>query len=260
MTSRHPKIHIQSILSKSALVKTKIPGFDYVINPYIGCVFGCKFCYVRKFLDFWQIEEKWGEFLYVKQNLPETLSREIKRKRSGKILMSSSTDPYPPQEKTFKVTHQVLEILSKTDFEITILTRSDLILRDINILERIPRLSIGFSFSTNIERIKRIAEPKSPSIKRRINALRTLKQLGFHIYAFLAPLLPFNVNDFAKEIAPFVDEILIDPINYPRLSRKYFEDNGLGFVFDRRWIRKTVNEIVKRCSQTGKIAINYLDS
>ncbi len=259
MNSRLTKIHIQPIPAKSALVKTKISGFDYVINPYIGCVFGCKFCYVRKFLDFWQIEEKWGEFLYVKQNLPEILSREIKRRRKGKVLLNSSTDPYLPQERKFEITRQILRTLSETDFEITILTRSDLILRDIDLLKRIDTISIGFSFSTNIERIKKVAEPRSPSIKRRIDALKALKQMGFHTYAFLAPLLPFNVDDLVKEIVPFVDEILIDPINYPRLNRKHFEANGLGFVFDRGWVRETVREIVEKCSGRG-IKINYLGS
>jgi len=260
LTLRLPKIHIQTIITKSALVKTKIPGFHYVINPYIGCVFGCKFCYVRKFLDFWQIDENWGEFLYVKQNLPEILSREVKRRKSGKVLISSSTDPYPPQERTFGITRRILEILSRTEFEVTILTRSDLILRDIDVLGRISRLSIGFSFSTNMEKIKRIAEPRSPSIGRRINALRILKEHGFHTYAFLAPLLPFDIDRLLNDIVPFVDEILIDPINYPYLNKKYLEEHGLGFVFDRRWVSKTVKEIVQKCSQTSKVMIDYLGS
>ncbi len=235
---------VRPIRTKTALVKTKIPGFDYVINPYVGCAFGCRFCYVRKFLDFWQIQEPWGTFVWAKVNLPDRLRRELPRRRwPARILMSSSTDPYVPQERHYRITRQVLELLSFVPVDLQILTRSDLILRDVDLLGRFRHLRIGFSLSTNRPEVKRLLEPRSPGIQRRIRALQTLRARGFSTYVFIAPLLPIDLEGLVRDVVPYVDEILVDAMNYPGMNRRVLRDHGLEFVLDPVWVQKTLEEL-----------------
>ncbi len=245
---RPPKgLQVEKTKTQTALVRTRIPGFDYVINPYVGCAFGCRFCYVRKFLDFWGIDRPWGSFVYAKVNLPDRLRREVPRRRwPARILMSSATDPYLPQERHFRLTRRVLEILQQVPVDLQILTRSDLVLRDVDLLTRFPHLRVGFSLSTNRPEIKRRLEPRSPAIHRRIRALQALKQQGIRTYVFLAPLLPLDIESLLRDVVPYVDEILLDFMNYPGMNRRILKQAGLEFVLSPEWIWKTVEELEQR--------------
>lgn len=197
--------------AKSILTPSKLPGVDYVVNPYSGCAFGCVYCYAdftRKFTG--HMNDEWGKYVDVKINTPELFEKEIanllKRKikqnefKTGKrisIFFGSVTDPYQGVEAKYELTRKCLEIVAnseiKNDIEVSLLTKSPLVTRDIEILKRIPNLEIGMTISSIDDNISRLFECYAPPSSLRIEALKKLNEAGIKTYAFIGPLLPHFV-------------------------------------------------------------------
>lgn len=193
------EIRAKSILSKSNL---KTADYDYSINPYIGCRFGCVYCYASFMARYvGKQTSDWGEFVYAKINAPELLSKEIARiprKGKGKILwFSSVTDPYQGLETRYELTKKCLTVLKDYGFEgnVGILTKSNLILRDIDLLSELPDTDIGFTITSTDDGISRYFEKMAPPVSVRLTALRAFHKRGFRTYAFLGPLLPHILAD-----------------------------------------------------------------
>ena len=203
------------------LTPSRLPGADFVINPYIGCGFGCKYCYAKfmaKYVagrsgrcglsaDKKELQQQWGKWVVPKIKDVDNFESEIKRmsaKLTGKTtLLSSVTDPYQPAEVKYKLTRKVLEIWANyapTDAKLEILTRSALILRDIDILRQIPNLLIGMSLSILPQDKFRQIEPYSPVLTARINTLIKLKQARLKVYAFVAPVWPGQVAQLQQVV------------------------------------------------------------
>lgn len=191
---------IKEISVKSILTLSKLPDADYVVNPYIGCRFGCTYCYASFMGRF--VNKKvgdWGEYVYAKMNAPELLKKEIKKlKNKGKgksILFSSVTDPYQGLEAKYKLTRQCLEVLADYDFAGTvgILTKSDLVLRDVDILKKMKHTDIGMTVTSTDDSISRYFEKYAPAASVRLKTMKELNRLGFKTYIFVGPLLPHFV-------------------------------------------------------------------
>jgi len=123
---------VKEILCKSVLSKSGISSVDYAVNPYVGCQHGCVYCYARFMKRFTGHGEEWGEFVDVRVNAPQVLTRELSRTAKGVVLLSSVTDPYQPLEKKYELTRKCLQKLLMYQFPITILTKSTLVLRDLD--------------------------------------------------------------------------------------------------------------------------------
>jgi DNA repair photolyase len=136
--------------------------------------------------------EPWGRFVDIKINASDTLRKQVKRVPRGKIMISSVTDPYQPVEKRFLITRQCLEVLLEHQFPLDILTKSPLVLRDIDILKKFTSLEVGITITTDDEGIRKIFEPNAPPISARLNALKRLHNEGIKTYAFIGPVLPMN--------------------------------------------------------------------
>jgi DNA repair photolyase len=200
---------IKSILSKSG-----IPGVDYCLNPYVGCAHGCKYCYATFMKRFTGHTEPWGTFVDIKMNAPEVLQRQLKRTARGYVMLSSVTDPYQPLEKEYGLTRRCLEILLKHQFPVGILTKSPLVLRDLDLIVQFDDIEVGMTITTEDEGIKKIFEPGTPPITARIQALKELHDQRVRTYAFIGPLLPQNPEVLAGKINPHVDSVLVDRMNY----------------------------------------------
>jgi DNA repair photolyase len=190
---------IREIRCRSVLTKTGIPTIDYAINPYIGCAHGCVYCYARFMKRYTGHTEEWGAFVDVKAHAAEVLARQMKRAKYGRITLSSVTDPYQPAESTYEVTRHCLEVLTSYDFPVSILTKSPLVLRDIDILATMKDVSVGFSLSTLSQEVAVLFEPRLPSIEERLSALERLGRDGITTWAFCGPLLPY-LSDHEREI------------------------------------------------------------
>ena len=153
---------INEITSKSALVSSKLPECDFVINPYIGCRFGCSYCYASfmgRFVD--KKVSDWGEYVFAKINVPQLLEKELlklKNKGKGKtILLSSVTDPFQGVESKYKLSERCLAILADYGFEgnISILTKSPLVLKVLPILKKLKNVDVGMTITSTNDVISR---------------------------------------------------------------------------------------------------------
>ncbi len=211
--------NVQEITAKSALVRSRIYNVDYVINPYIGCTHGCKYCYARFMKRYTNHKEPWGEFVDIKTNIANLLSEELARKKGrGLILLSSVTDPYQPVEKKYELTRKCLQRLLRYDRSISILTKSALVTRDIDLLSQFSECEVGFTITTYDDTIREVFEPEASPIEQRISALRKLHDQGIAAYVFLGPIIPVLTEQSLPRLLEifsegFIDRLLIDKLN-----------------------------------------------
>ena len=177
---------IRVIETKNVITKTDIPVCDYAVNPYVGCTHGCRYCYACFMKRFTNHGEPWGEFLDVKSWEP------IKNpgKYAGKeLFIGSVTDPYNPQEETYRRTRALLEELKGSGAKITIQTKSDLVLRDIDLIKEFPDARVGFSINTLDEKFREDMD-NAVSISRRLAAMKKLYDAGIRTTCFISPIFP----------------------------------------------------------------------
>jgi len=214
----------QEIQSKTILNKTKRrdPWFldDYTLNPYSGCSFNCLYCYIRGSKYGEHMEEK----LAVKTNAVELLDRALtnraKKDQYGIIVLSSATDPYLQVEKEYELTRQLLEVILKHRFPVHIITKSDLVTRDFDLLKEIEKAAIlpadfegklskksfiTFSFSTLDDDVARIFEPGATLPSARLETLKDTLYAGFLSGVSLMPLLPF-ISDTGENLEKMFSE------------------------------------------------------
>jgi DNA repair photolyase len=241
---------VRSILNSCD--STRVP-FPWTINPYRGCEFGCRYCYARYTHEYMKLDA--GEFetkIYAKANAGPIVSRDLAQKHLGDehIAIGSATDPYQPAEREFGVTRAILErIAERTGLSLSITTKSDQVVRDIDLLKRISQrssLTINITIVTMRTRLARILEPRAPLPDLRLKALRKLRDAGIHAGVFAMPVLPgltdseadleslaraaseagaewflaaalWLTTSSAKQFLPFIDQ------TFPRLAKRYRE-------------------------------------
>lgn len=218
-------IAIAEVECKSILTKSGIPGIDYALNPYVGCEHACVYCYADFMRRFTDHREPWGSFVDVKVNASEVLRRQLQRLPRGLISIGTVTDPYQPAEARYKITRNCLEELIGHEFSVSILTKSALILRDLDLLRQIGDLEVGFTVTVLDERVRRAFEPRSSPSRARLEALKRLAEAGIKTWLFFGPVLPYfsdsweHIDElFASAAEAGVDYLLIDRLNlYPQV-------------------------------------------
>ena len=159
-------------------------SFEYTANLYRGCTHGCVYCYAPSLI---YDDRSWGTFVDAKINAPKVLEKELRRAEKHMVFLSSASDPYQPVEARYRLTRQVLEVLVKHEFPVLILTRSSLVLRDLDLLKRLPWVRVGFSIYTVHDSQY---EPGVPPLTTRIRALRRLSNEGITTWVSMAPIIP----------------------------------------------------------------------
>ena len=213
---------------KSALTKSKIPSLDYALNPYVGCEHGCAYCYATFMSRFTGIEGEWGSFVGIKERAPEVLARELKRRQPGVVCLGTVCDAYQPIEKKTRLSRACLEVFVGAEgFEVGVLTKSDLVARDHDVLTRLESSDVGFTITCLDAGLARAVEPKAPPPARRLEAMRELAAAGVSVWGFLGPVLP-ALSDSEEAIAEVLREmdragashVLVDRMNlYPKVWR-----------------------------------------
>lgn len=224
---------IREIKAKTILSSSKV--YDYTLNPYRGCEHGCRYCYAMFMRRFTGHKERWGEFVDVKINAPELLRAEIKKKKTARVWISGVCDPYQPVERRYRLTRRCLEILIEHNWPVTIQTKSPLVLRDLDILIKAKNLEVGFTITTADENIRKIFEPRAPSINKRIDALRILHLKGIRTFAMIAPILP-GADGLVELLKGKIDYAIIDRLNYHYADWVYRKYNLLWAKEDRFFI------------------------
>ena len=233
----------REIEAKSILSKSGIGGISYCVNPYIGCSHGCVYCYASFMKRFTGHREPWGSFVDVKVNAPQLLEKQARRNLDGVVILSSVTDPYQPAEARWQVTRGCLEALAGKRLHVEVLTKSPLVLRDLDLLKTFENISVGITITTDDDSVRNIFEPGAPSIKARIEALKTLHRNGIPTYAFVGPVLPMDPRILAGKIRPHVERVLIDRMNYPLKTKSLYMKQRLDAWLDPSFVDDVVERL-----------------
>jgi DNA repair photolyase len=198
-------------------------GFTHSLTPARNCTFGCTYCYVPTLGIYGGLKPEdwrhWGQYTTFKSNAAELVEREL---RPGqRIYCSPLVDPYQPAEAAERMMPRILDaVIANPPLVFAIQTRGPLILRDLELLKKIPNLRVSFSITTDCDRVRRLYEPHCASIDERIAVIRRLRDAGIETYATLAPLLPCDPEKLARMAIEASGRTLIgDPLHVRAVKR-----------------------------------------
>ena len=239
MYPTQPGFRVIRVKARRIFTPTRIPGASWVINQYVGCGHACTYCYA-KFVSRLKRYGEWGGWVEVKVNAPE-LVRGVHVK--GRVYMSSVSDPYQPVERRLLLTRRVLKSMDKR-IELSILTKSDLVLRDLDMLRLFKNLEVGLTINGFTGSVKSVLEPFSPAHERRVEALRALKEAGIANFCFISPVIPglVDVEQLVVETRGFVDKYWVEMINLRASGRRF-----------RDWLSETLPESYKVAGNSGRL-------
>jgi DNA repair photolyase len=240
---------VKETRAKSILNKSQI--FDYCVNPYTGCQVNCRYCYARLFMKRYSgHKEPWGEFVDVKINAPEVLRKQLQRAKRGTVWISSVCDPYQPLEAKYELTRRCLKELLEKQFPVNIQTKSTLVLRDLDQLKSFEEIEVGFTITTNDEKIARFFERGAASVAERLNALEKLHSSGIRTFAFIGPLLPGDPEKLVADLDGLVDRVFIDRMNYLNQVKACYRQLELEWATEDRFFQeyktRLTSELKKR--------------
>jgi DNA repair photolyase len=209
--------HAELNYKNASSIITKASGFvdsyDFTINPYSGCSFGCTYCYAAFFSRNSEKMDNWGYWVDVKENALALLRKKRKKPMEGsRIYMSTVTDPYQPIEKKLEVTRDILkELRDYHNVRLVIQTRAALVTRDIDIFKDFETLQVNMTITTDSERVRKAFEPLCPSNKVRLKAIQEVHEAGIRSCITVTPLLPIeNPEQFAQDLkATGIDNFII---------------------------------------------------
>ncbi len=258
----------QIIEVKDYVTKSNLPASDYVINPYVGCPHGCKYCYACFMKRFTRHSEEWGSFIDIKK-CSKPLS--VKKLQGKSVFLSSVTDCYNPLEEKYGLTRKLLEELTEIDCELGISTKSKLILRDIELLKACKNLKVSLSINTLDEAFRQDMDQAS-TISERLETLRQLHQEGIYTILFMSPMFPYltDFKEIIRESRGFIREYWFENLNlrgsykktildyiaqkYPYLTGEYEKIYLKG---DKSYWADLALEIKAYCEANGLAYINY---
>lgn len=259
---------VKEIIVNDYITKSNLPSSDFVINPYIGCPHGCKYCYASFMKRFTGHKEDWGTFIDIKRSDKKINLKKISKKS---VFLSSVTDCYNPIEEKYKITRKILEQLINSDCYLSISTKSKLILRDIDLLKKIKNLTVSMSINTLDEEFKKDMDNAS-TIKDRINTLKELHANGIRTVLFMSPIFPYITEwkEIIEKTKDYVDEYWFENLNLRGqykifimnyIKEKYFEyyDKYIE-IYEKKnkeyWytLAKQINEY---CENNNICYVNY---
>ena len=243
-------LKIKEIKAKSIITESGL-DVDYVINPYVGCLHGCIYCYARFMKRFTDHHEPWGKFLDVKINAAELIPKDTKKYRNKLIMISSVTDSYQPAERKYKLMRRILENLIPLQPDLSVMTKSDLITRDIDLLKKFKKCIAGVSLSLLDDSIRKEVEPFASSVERRINAVRELKKAKIQTFIFISPMFPelTNWKGIVEKTKNFVDEYWFENLNI----------RATNWWDIKKWLRNSHPDLLEKYRQIYFTKNDYWD-
>ncbi|WP_394747809.1 PA0069 family radical SAM protein [Spongiimicrobium salis] len=232
------------IFPKTIVNKVTSPdiGMPYSMNPYQGCEHGCIYCYARNTHEYWGYSAglDFERRILIKKDAPKLLEEKLKSKRwkANTIVLSGNTDCYQPAEQQFKITRACLEVFLKYRHPVGIITKNALVLRDLDILKELGNfglVGVNISVTSLSEKTRRILEPRTTTIKKRLETIKTLSEHDIPVNAMLAPIIP-GIN--SHEVLPLAKTVAEE--GAVSLAFTIVRLNGaIGHIFTD-WIKKTL--------------------
>jgi DNA repair photolyase len=223
-------------------------GFDWTCNPYIGCSFGCKYCYAMFLPQNRRPREEWGRWFQAKTNALELARKQAPKVAGQAVYISSVTDPYMPVERSLRLTRGVLEALLPYQPRLLIQTRGPLVVRDLDLLRQFRSVRVNLSIVTDSEEVRQAFEPKAPPLEKRWEAAEAVRAAGVAVGICVTPMLPLQDPDaFMRRLVAFGPDVLVT---------QEFHDSGGGFGADtgvaarrlaaeRRWTAEDYRLVVE---------------
>lgn len=263
-----------TIASRTKIItQSNFKNYDVCLNPYVGCEFGCSYCYVRFFVK--DDNRPWGEFVRIREHLKEVLPNELRKGQiklnngrqpvldddgnqvldenkkpltkpkykcidiiNARLVIGTMTDPYQPKELKHRITRTALQILLKPDLlhfkKVGIFTRSPLILQDLDLIKQLPKARVHFTITPFPNSIMRVIEPYSSVTSRRWNTVKKLKESGIRVHVNVSPIMPGMSEEFIDEWARRLAELEVD---------EYFVDPMQPYKESFEAFRKACNTI-----------------
>lgn len=192
--------------NRAILAPCELKNIDYQVDTYIGCEHLCYYCYALE-----DAETDWSKKIQIHQNIVGQLSEELDTISPQTIYMGYQTDPYQPCEAEYHQTRMVLELLLKKGFSASILTKSDLVLRDIDLLKAMNAAAVSVSVAFNDDATRQLFEANTMATAKRVAALRQLKDAGIRTGALVCPVIPYITDaiQLVDMLAPCTDEIWV---------------------------------------------------
>lgn len=207
---------ITSAIKGKVIVPSKFGGYDHCFNPYVGCQFACKYCYVRFFL---KGDGEWGEWVRTRDHAKDRIATDLKKIGPTRLAIGTMTDPYQPIEAKRKITRTCLEILQKCNLKkVGIFTRCPLVRRDIDIIKTLPNARVHFTIPPLPTKFQKIIEPLYVPTEMRFRVVEELKKAGIRVHVSVAPAIPGYsettiIDEFCKRLSDIgVDEFFVDPM------------------------------------------------
>src|SRR5439155_14360537 len=199
-------------------------GFDWTCNPYLGCSFGCSYCYAMFLPQNRRPKEDWGKWFQAKVNAVELARKHAPKLAGQAVYLSSVTDPYLPAELSLRLTRGILEALVPYQPRLLIQTRGPLVVRDVDLLRQLLSVRVNLSIPTDSEAVRQVFEPKAPPLEKRWQALAQLRAAGLAVGICVTPVLPLeDAPAFAQRLVGFCPDVLVT---------QDFHDSGGGFGAD----------------------------
>ena len=258
----------KEIQVKDYLTKSNLPASDYVINPYVGCPHGCKYCYASFMKRFTGHKEEWGTFIDIKKCYKKINTKKLENKN---VFLSSVTDCYNKYEEKYQITRNILKELINVNCNVNISTKSKLILRDLDILKQMKNLIVSISINTLDENFKDDMDNAS-SINERLDTLKQLHNSGIYTVLFMSPIFPYitNFKEIIEISKNYVDEYWFENLNlrgeyknkilfyiqekYPKLINEYTDIYIKG---NKQYWQNLSKEIKEYCESNNIKYINY---
>jgi DNA repair photolyase len=199
-------------------------GFDWSCNPYLGCSFGCIYCYALFLPQNRRPREDWGRWFQAKVNAVELARKQAPKIAGQAVYMSSVTDPYLPAERSLQLTRGILEALLPHQPRLLVQTRGPLVVRDIDVLREFRSVRVNVSIPTDSEAVRQAFEPKAPPLEKRWQAIAEVRAAGVSVGICVTPMLPLQEPEkFIERLAAFKPDVLVT---------QDFHDAGSGFGAD----------------------------
>lgn len=223
-------------------------GYDYTLNPYSGCTFGCTYCYAAFFSRSEEQRKNWGYWVQVKENALQLLMKFRKKPLIDKtIYLSSVTDPYQPIDKELGLTRSILkELLENHKVRLVIQTRSPLSTRDIDLFQQFETIQVNMTITTDSEDVRKAFEPLCPSNKVRLKAIKEINDAGVNSCITMTPLLPVkNTHQFANDLVQSgIKKFIIQPFHADK--GKFVastREDAMKIVKDMNWTNDKYLEV-----------------
>lgn len=261
-------MRIEEIKVNDYLTKSNLPASDYVINPYVGCSHGCKYCYACFMKRFSGHKENWGDFIDIKKCNTKINLKKITGKN---VFLSSVTDCYNEYEEKYCITRNILEQLVNSDCNLSISTKSKLILRDIELLKKIKNVTVSISINTLNEKFKNDMDNAS-SIKNRLETLKKLHENGIYTVLFMSPIFPYITEwkEIIENSKEYVDEYWFENLNlrgsYKKDILDYIKENYNELYFkyvdiyekkNNNYWKELADKLNAYCEENDVKYINY---